>query len=612
MDHNKRYKKSNTDKSINIGDEVDNIFLQYAKKKQKFTQRDFMELREKYDDIDLANQIQKAYLIKHSYITKKAKKVVNVIKKKYGSQNLPYHYLLEKALIFKKKYKFSDAVFMAFMEIYERELLGKSSNEILLPSTKMMDVLGYVDIKYAPNQKKISDTDYKYIQEIIKINATTKQLYSYIVQQTILYDDTLITNFVNRPYKPQNGDSNVGPLVHPVIGAIFIHKNSIVDSHFLFSNMANIVESRFNQQPLKYLADIKLFNALIRDSNDIVCNSSSPYADLLTRIKIQVNLWDTVLSLRQGRFYNRPSFSSLLLELQTCNIISNDETIIMYGNTDGILLRRLLGAFSFKPTVIVSLTGQMYTSQPMINTPIISYNNNNPYKQLVRPVVMYVPIINIKIPINMTSTSTYSINFSDHFNTNDVVFENNMMVHRQRQILYSHGVIFFHVDRRKLNSYEIIKLSGLTFNSHIRYPSGLPQTIMHNYSQINHDVTVELGEALEINNVNYDLKSVILGETIKLPKYPNQINNSETKEVIVNSSTLLFIRETNNADLSVISNNVFHYDPIGLNQRYSSTFKEEPFVPVPPILEDSSITQLNYKQLYEKYGIIYMFKCSKN
>uniref|UniRef100_A0A6C0H7Q6 Uncharacterized protein n=1 Tax=viral metagenome TaxID=1070528 RepID=A0A6C0H7Q6_9ZZZZ len=608
MDHNKRYKKSNTDKSINIVDEVDNIFLQYAKKKQKFTQRDFMELREKYDDIDLANQIQKAYLIKHSYITKKAKKVVNVIKKKYGSQNLPYHYLLEKALIFKKKYKFSDAVFMAFMEIYERELLGNSSNEVLLPSTKMMDVLGYVDIKYAPNQKKISDTDYKYIQEIIKINATTKQLYSYIVQQTILYDENLVTNLLQRPYKPQNGDSNVGPLVHPVIGAIFIHKNSVVDSHFLFSNMANIVESRFNQQPLKFLADIKLFNALIRDSDDIICNSSSPYADLLSRIKIQVNLWDTVLSFRQGKFYNRPSFSSLLSELQTCNIISNDETIIMYGNTDGILLRRLLGAFSFKPTVIVSLKGHFHNSQPG-PTSVASYSTN-PYKQLVRPMVMNVPILNIRVPINIniTSLDPVSINLQDHFHTNDIVFENNMMMNRERQILYSHGVMFFHVDRRKINSYEIIKLSGLTYNSHIRYPSGLPQTIMHNYSEINDNIIVEWNPNLTIsmNDIIYNLKSIIVGETIKLPKTPNQISSSiNTKEVIVNSCAVVFMDDASNS----ASPQVLRYDPIGLNVKYNEFYREQPLKDIPE--NDVPDGPYGYKTLYEKYGIIYMFKCSK-
>ena len=604
MDHNKRY-KSNTIK-LNIDDEVDNIFLKYAKKKQKFTQREFMELREKYDDIDIANQIQKAYLVKHSYITRKAKKVVKIIKEKYASQNLPYHYLLEKALIFKKKYKFSDAVFMAFMEIYERELIGQSSNEIILPSTKMMDVLGYVDIKYAPNQKKLSDTDYKYIQEIIKINATTKQLYSYIVQQTILYDETSNNvAFLYRKYNPQHGDSNVGPLVHPVIAALFYFKNSVIDSHFLFSNMANIVESRYNQQPLKYLADIKLFNALIRDSNDVVCNSSSPYADLLSRIKIQVNLWDTVLSFRQGRFYNRPSFSALLLEIQTCNIISNNETIIMYGNTDGILLRRLLGAFSFKPTIIISVSGKLY-HQPSF--PVTTYETN-PYKQLIRPVVMHVPIINIRVPINinMSTTTTTDIDFEEQFYQQDIVFDNNIMTNRQRQILYSHGVILFHVDRRKINSYEIIRLSGLTYNSHVRFPSGLPNTIMHNYSEINNNLIVTWKDNIDMNNIKYTLQSVIVGETIKLPRSSNQINTTLTneKEVIVNSNAIIFTKNEESGEESI-----YRYDPIGLNIKYSDSGYENPVAAIP--FDDHSTNNITgAKTLYEKYGIIYMYKCSK-
>jgi hypothetical protein len=111
-----------------------------------------------------------------------------------------------------------------------------------------------------------------------------------------------------------------------------------------------------------------------------------------------------------------------------------------------------------------------------------------------------------------------------------------------------------------------------------------------------------------MNNIIYELKSIIVGETITLPKSPTQLNNTiSTKEVIVNSCAVVFISDPTGAGVAS-----YRYDPIGLNIRYNQNHIEEPFIPLS--IDDigtGAKTAFGYKTLYEKYGIIYMFKCSK-
>jgi hypothetical protein len=213
----KRHSKSND----NINEEVDKLF---RKHKKGLTQKEFMELRDEYGDPDFVDKLQKAYIHEDNRVNKKAKKVLRVVKEKYGDKELPYHYILEKVAQFKKKYNFSDAVFLRFQEIFENELMGSKSKEILIPSTKMMKVLGYLDLNYSKNlNKSLTDADARSIQEIIKLNSNPffKDKQRQVIMQSHTYK---IVNSVNTSYNPQLGDSNTGPLVHPVIAAMFIDK----------------------------------------------------------------------------------------------------------------------------------------------------------------------------------------------------------------------------------------------------------------------------------------------------------------------------------------------------------------------------------------------------
>lgn len=565
----------------NINDEVDKIF---KKHKDGLTQKEFMDLRNQYGDVEFADKVQKAYINEDNRVTKKAKKVVRVMKEKYGDKQLPYHYLLEKAAQFKRKYNFSDAVFSRFQEIYEQELIGSKSKEVLMPSTKMMKILGYLDLDYSKNSNKsLSDADARSIQEIIKLNSNPmfRDKQRQALMQSLTYKSA---NFYGQ-YKPELGDSTTGPLVHPVIAALFVNKFDILDKHFLYSNLANIVDCRYNNKPLEYITDIKLFNALVRDPNDILCNSHSPYTDLLARVKIQHCLWENVINLREGRYYRVPAFNMLLQELENCNLMSNGEKSVMYGNSDGTILKRLLNAFSFRPTVIYHMPKEMDTRVVF---------NSNPYQQIIRPIVSNTSLIHLKPPMQLDKNlPAPKIILTEALRQTQLIIEHGKMVLKETHITYSNGVLFFYVDRRQSKMHPT-RLTGTTFsNIDLNFTSGIPYSVINSYDTIN-DVEVIVQDSININNNEYYLKSVVCTETLPL---------AEGKEVIINSSTIF--NESKDITQGGFNKNWYRYDPIGLN---NTTLTSSINAPLALMNYDRSINnEIGTNFLLKSRGIIYVY-----
>ena len=87
------------------------------------------------DQDTLSETIKNAYIEKHHKIMKKATKFASLIKTKYSNTNTPFHMILNKALKFKKKYELSDGEFSEFKRIYEKELIGMKSPDVIVPTT---------------------------------------------------------------------------------------------------------------------------------------------------------------------------------------------------------------------------------------------------------------------------------------------------------------------------------------------------------------------------------------------------------------------------------------------------------------------------------------------
>jgi len=567
----KQNRSNRTDGSVD--DEVQKLF---KKNNGKISSADFMKLRQKYNDSDLVDKIQKAYLDKQGSIIKKAKKFAQLIRDKYSNQQYPFHVLLEKARLFKVKHGLTDDEFTEFQRIYEQELVGQKSLEVITPSTNMMKVLGSINIDFQGFAHKLGDNDYKILQEILKLHASSRPLHAQVLLQSMQYRDCdfeAITGEYRRELGHKPTDS-----IHAVIAAMFLPKIDELETHFLHSNIAGIIKARYNSEPLTNRPDYELFYALTNDPNDVVCDSRSSLQDLYNRAHVQNQLWNCVLNLRNGQYYNT-GFRDFIGSVDMCRLNKQDNPDLIYGRYDGTILKRLLSAFSFRPTIVST-------------TPIYNIVNVNPYQQNVRPVVTAVPMINLRLPPTINDDTPVSL--SDALDQHQYFIENGAMVPRHTSLIYSRGVLFFFVDRRA----NVIRYNDMQpFNI-----SRLPLSVS-GFERLN-DREVDFDDQITIRSDVYHLRSVVLAEINR---------NSPERNLVVGSSAIVMLHQ----DLTIgrYTNEYFQYDPMSVfdavltntgvqNRSPTSEIRGTPNKGSPP--------GTSFVEMARQRGIIFMYKLHKD
>jgi len=516
---------SRTKPSGNKNTVDDDVRRLFKKNKGTVDANEFIKLRSKYDNQDLVDQIQSLYLEKHQKIVKRAKKFATLIREKYSNSNYPFHVLLEKAYKFKQKHGLSDEEFSEFKRIYEQELVGISSPDVIKPTTNMMKVLGTMSSGFEGPKFKVSDTDYKHLQEILKLHSVSRPLHAQVMLQSIQYTDCSY-EALSGQYKKELG-MRPGEHVHPVIAALFLPKIQALEDHFIYANMANIVKSRYQEESLTSRPDYELFYALVSDPNDVVCNNTSPVIDLLNRCNVQQQLWNSILHLRNGQYYNT-AFREFVSSIDVCRLNKYDNPDLVYGRHDGTVVKRLLSTFSFRPTVVA--TSSVYQ---MFST--------NPYNQTIRPVVTTVPMINLRLPMNLTNND--AVRLDDALSQYQYFLEGNVVVPKNTDLIYSRGVLIFYVDRRA----HVMRVHGAApFNM-----GALPQALA-GFERLN-DRKVTFGDNINIRGDKYHLRSVVLSEVNK--GIPNQ-------NIVVGSSTLVMNHADPNA--GIFGNEYLQYNPLGV------------------------------------------------
>lgn len=520
MDNYSRSKNSGNKNTVD--DEVRRLFKQ---SNGKIDQSVFLKLREKYDDEKLVDQIQTMYLEQHNKIVKKAKKFAKLIREKYSDSTYPFHVLLNKALLYKKKHNLSEEQFAEFKRIYEQDLAGHSSPDVAVPITNMMKVLGSINTGFSGPELKVTDNDYKTLQAILTSFATNKTLHASVLLQSIQYNDCDY-EAVSGEYKRELGNMP-GEHVHPVVAALFLPKINELEQHFIYSNMAGIVKARHTKEPLMTKPDYELFYSLVTDPNDVVCSTSSPIEDLLKRTNVQVDLWNSVLHLRNGQYYNA-SFRGFINSLDICKLNKYDNPDLVYGRYDGTIMKRLMAAFSFRPTVVATSS-------------VIQMYSTNPYMQGVKPVVTTIPMINLRLPLNLQDNSPVLL--SNALAQQQYFLEGNVVVPKHTDLIYSRGVLLFYVDRRA----SIVRVANQPpFNL-----GSFPQPLA-GFERLN-DRVVDYDDVIVVRGDRYNLRSVVVSEVNKdLPQ----------QNVVVGSSTIIM----KHADPTVgrFTNEFIHYDPYGV------------------------------------------------
>ena len=507
------------------GNTVDNEVARLMRKKGGITDADFARLRSKYDDAHLVSKIQTAFQERHAKVTRKAKKFAKLVREKYSKTNTPFHVLLEKALMFKKKYNLSDDEFEEFKRIYEQELAGTGSPDVVSPSTNMMKVLGNITTDLKGFVPKVSGDDARSLQEIINLYRSSRPLHAQVLLQSMQYRDCDYEALTGK-YRRELG-MNAGQHVHPVVAALFFPKIDTLEHHFLFSNIAGIVDARKNRQKLRSRADYELFYSLVTDPNDIVCDNRSPVSDLLSRANLQNQLWNSVLHLRNGQYYNK-SFPEFVTSVDMCRLNRHDNPDLIYGRYDGTVVKRLISAFSFRPTVVAT-------------TPIVTTFNMNPYSQNVRPSVRQVPMVNLRL---VTAANPDPVSLDDALEQTQPFLESNGAVSlRNTNLIYSRGVLMFYVDRRA----HVMRVADVGPFNLTREPYAVS-----GFERLN-DRVVDFSDTINIREDRYQLRSVVVSEVNR---------NDPNKNLVVGSSTLLLLHP--DVDNNRLSHECYQYDPLGV------------------------------------------------
>ena len=525
-----------------------------------------LHLRQRYRDEDLVAKIQEVFMEKHSQIVKSAKKFAMAVRNKYASQNVPFHQLLMKARAHAKKHHLSEAEFAEFQRIYEQELAGSGSGEVVIPMTSIMKVLGNIN-GGSDSYFNVNEADYRNLQEILKLNEMSRPLHAQVLLQSIQFEGiTDVKEFsMFQASKLEKNIHNPGDHVHPIIVALFLRKIKTIDHHFLYSNMSGIIKSRYNHQPLTTRPDYELFYNLVTDPNDVVCDTRTPVADLLHRCNLQNQLWNSVLHLRNGQIYN-PSLREFTASVDVCRLNKYDNPDFVYGRHDGTILKRLFSAFSFRPTVVATI-------------PVTSLFAYNPYSQNIRPTITSIPMINVRLsgltkiipqaaPASAAAADGFELESA--FTQSNDFLEGNAVVKRHTSVMYSREVLIFYVDRR-----TFVYSSGNTLVNMARLPTSLTGFERINKDRINAKSTIVL------QGTTYTLASVVVAD----------VNDTLEKDTnfVIGSSTIICDKYGSAAGI---------YDPVSAIKSNDN----KPFIQFPAGKEDPRI---------KEQGIIYIYHNEK-
>lgn len=529
----------------------------------KISNSNFASLRQKYNDVDLVEKIQQVYLEKYEHITKKAKKFAQLIKEKYGNNQYPFHTLLEKARLYKQKYNLSDEEFGEFHRIYEQELIEKRSSEVIIPFNNMSKLLGNINVEIH-SQTKINDNDLKYYQEIIKLHASSKSLHAQVQLQSFQYKDCSPEVLESKFHREMGVSSS--DHIHPVIAALFIPKFKELDKFLLEANMAAIIKVRFSGSSFITRSDYELFYALTNDPNDVICDGTSPMLDLLNRTQLQIALWNNVLNLRGGNFFNT-SFRQFLNSIDMCKRTKYDSPELLYGRSENIILKRLLSSFSFRPISVATI-------------PSFVGDMSNPYNQQIRPLITTIPMYNFKLPFDtFGENSTDKYDLRSVFNQKQLYIENNKFISKETRMIHAKNMVIITVDRTSYNMHLKPAIQPYNIDT-------LPLSVGGRYSMNTNPL--EFQDSYDMGTFILRLKSVIL-------------TNYHDKLKLVLGSSAIIIKNTN-TDVEY-----HYYDPNKINQKLpDDKLLHEPIRQIVESSPDNS--EENFREYASSLGTAFIYE----
>ena len=486
--------------SGNVQKEVERLI---SEGKTTLTLSDYERLRRKYpDDNTLYEKVMEALTERARDVRRTARKFYNLITKNVLQGNMngqTLYSILHTSKRYAKENGLTDSEFEEFRRLVEMKLESgvdqqEKEDKGLFPQvnvTSFSKLLGTVAVE-SNNGIQLKDAEYGILQEVLKVYSMTRTLHASVIIQSMLHNDCSAIA-LNGRYDANK--HNPGVYVNPLLFALFVPKFNSIDERMLLANLGAVVKAKYQKESIATLPDYKLFYALVTDRNDVVCDSESPIKDLRNRVMLQQHLWNSVIALRAGKYFDTTA-AEFVNSIDACKFSVYTPELVNMGD-ETIILRRLFAAFSFNPITVVSV--------PTYNNMNYSQFNNVGFTQEV----YNVPYFQLNVPPFGTGAP---ISINDVLNQSVYEFVNNMFVQRTRRIYKADEIIAISLSR-KFKSPEIRTASAPMFIT-------LPLTA-NGYDTIN-QTDVDCPDTINVGDENevFKVKSAVFAElfTPTIPK----------------------------------------------------------------------------------------------
>lgn len=442
-------------------------------------------LKTKYKDEDIVDSIFKKYTDKQKKVSKIADKIKTRLFSKYP--NLSQKEYIEKISRYQKKYELDDneinaIINMIFTKKYESADIEPEYNE-------MSKALGFIPASYnLGGSLNVKKDELEHLQAILTMAGMFKELHNQVTLQSYIYEDCsqmAITKLFDK------NKINVFSFVHPVLFALYFPKFHLLEQHTLMASIAEIIAYKRNNQELKTMPEYELYWDIATDPAETACiNRPKPFADLVSRCNIQTKLWEGVLALRQGKYYTQ-DLSSFLTAIDNCKASIFDAADLAFVKDEGTIVRKLLGAFSIRPTIVLTrpITSLGFTNIVSNITPVTTSH------------ITTLSMITIRLPVNISNTQANeppSINLQDGLNQQQLYIHNKQFTVKEQSVLYSREILIFYVHRR----YSNLNTTRYMYPYRI---GNLPYTL--NEHETAHKTNVSIEDEITIGENNFKLKS---------------------------------------------------------------------------------------------------------
>jgi len=465
--------------------------------------RAMIRLKNKYSDNKMVDAIFDAFKKKTKQLNKRAIKFKHLILEKYGRRNLSQKQLIEKAKKYAKHSNISDDLVNAFVKkiLYGEDIFdGYTAQYNAMPHTPITKLLGVASIRQETTSLNYNASDAPVLNEIVRLEEMFRGLHRRIVLQSITYEDCSVTviegmNNVEH-YKIRDNYS----FIHAVVAALFIPKVPILERIMLMANIATIVTTKNKGKYPTTQPDSELYWNFLHDPSESMCDAQNALVDLKNRFILQTKIWDSVMHLRQGHFYDEKAYG-FLDALDNCDDRFFDLPDLALVQDEGTIIKKILGAFGLR-TIVVSTSiiygggssyNQMAYHDPILNSAAPNVMN-----------LMTIPMLVLRLPLKVPSTT---INQQPASSLNDTftqvqwfVNPDKTIVPKAQSVIHAEDVIFFYVVRRH-QTVELRKLGiKCTYTT-------LPMTISHMETLNNTPVDFEF--SIPVADDTYTLRSVV-------------------------------------------------------------------------------------------------------